>query len=124
MKKLFIAAALLIAGAAYAQEQSVRVFSHRGGRKEFDENTLSAFEASYKAGYRGYETDVRLTKDSVLVILHDSNLLRTTDMEGVVENMTAEEIRRRHALFPRCLKLCYHDCLTVRAGKFDAAFSR
>lgn len=78
---------------AKASEQEVHFFSHRGGRMEFDENTISAFEASYQAGYRGYETDVRMTKDGKLVILHDSNLKRTTDGEGVVEEMTAEQIR-------------------------------
>lgn len=75
-------------------EQEVRFFSHRGGRLEYDENTLSAFEASYQQGYRGYETDVRMTADGKLVILHDSNLKRTTDGEGVVEKMTEAEIRK------------------------------
>ena len=95
MKKsiVFLAAALM-AVSALAQDQTVRFFSHRGGRMEYDENTLSAFEASYKAGYRGYETDIRMTKDGKLVILHDSNLTRTTDTEGVVEEMTEAEIRK------------------------------
>ena len=35
---------------ASAQEQEIRLFSHRGGRMEHDENTLSAFQASYDAG--------------------------------------------------------------------------
>ena len=61
---------------------------------EFDENTIPAFESSYKAGYRGYETDIRMTADGKLVILHDSNLKRTTDTEGVVEEMTEAQIRK------------------------------
>ena len=95
MKKIIIACiAAMMAASAFAQDQQVRFFSHRGGRMEFDENTISAFEASYKAGYRGYETDIRMTKDGKLVILHDSNLTRTTDTEGVVEQMTEAEIRK------------------------------
>ena len=95
MKKFaLVLAAISIAAAAFAQDQQVRFFSHRGGRMEYDENTISAFEASYKAGYRGYETDIRMTKDGQLVILHDSNLTRTTDTEGVVEQMTEAEIRK------------------------------
>ena len=78
----------------FAKKRPVRFFSHRGGRMEYDENTLSAFEASYQAGYRGFETDIRMTKDGELVILHDSNLARTTDTEGAVEEMTAEQIRK------------------------------
>lgn len=97
MKKTVIAALLFCLGAAvYAQTQPVRYFSHRGGRQEFDENTIQAFEASYQAGYRGYETDVRLTADGQMVILHDSNLSRTSDTDGFVEKMTAEQIRKVH----------------------------
>ena len=91
---LSIIIALLTGAAALAQSQEVRFFSHRGGRMEYDENTVSAFEASYTAGYRGYETDIRMTKDGKLVILHDSNLVRTTDTEGVVEQMTEAQIRQ------------------------------
>ena len=57
---------------ASAQEQEIRLFSHRGGRMEHDENTLSAFQASYDAGYRGFETDIRMTRDGEL----DDLLLR------------------------------------------------
>ncbi len=95
MKKiLLIFTTALVAVSAMAQDQQVRFFSHRGGRMEYDENTIPAFESSYKAGYRGFETDIRMTKDGKLVILHDSNLKRTTDTEGVVEEMTEAKIRK------------------------------
>lgn len=93
-KATLLLAASIMAATAIAQDQQVRFFSHRGGRMEFDENTIPAFEASYNAGYRGYETDIRMTKDGKLVILHDSNLTRTTDTEGVVEQMTEAQIRK------------------------------
>ena len=94
MRKLVIILFVLNVTALSAQDLQPRFFSHRGGRHEFDENTLSAFEASYKAGYRGYETDIRMTSDGKMVILHDSNLTRTTDMDGAVELMTEAEIRK------------------------------
>lgn len=93
-KTVFVAVLLSVSLNLSAQEHCVNVFSHRGGRLEFDENTLSAFEESYKAGFRSYETDIRMTKDGQLVILHDSNLKRTTDIEGRVEEMTAAQIRK------------------------------
>ena len=93
-KSVLILIFTLVCICAFAQAQQVRVFSHRGGRMEFDENTLSAFEASYKDGYRGYETDVRMTKDGELVILHDSSLERTSDGTGNIEEMLAEDIRK------------------------------
>lgn len=61
---------------------------------EFDENTMSAFQASYDAGYRGFEVDIRLTKDGEFVITHDSTLERTTNGKGVVEETTAAELRK------------------------------
>ena len=78
----------------FAQTQEIRVFSHRGGRLEHDENTIQAFQASYEAGYHGFETDIRMTKDGELVILHDSTLERTSNGQGAVEEHTADEIRK------------------------------
>lgn len=92
-RSIILALALLAGQALSAQEQTVRIFSHRGGRMEHDENTLEAFQASYKAGYRGYETDIRMTSDGELVVTHDSKLDRTTDGTGAVELKTAAEIR-------------------------------
>ena len=56
---------LVPAGSILAQTQVIRAFSHRGGRMERDENTLKAFQESWDAGYTGFETDVRMTKDAV-----------------------------------------------------------
>jgi len=93
-KRILTIAILMISLAASAQDQVVRCFSHRGGRGEFDQNTIAAFEASYKAGYRGFETDVRLTKDGKLVILHDSNFKKFFGIDAIVENLTAAEIKK------------------------------
>lgn len=67
--------------------------AHRGGSHEFEENTLEAFRACYEKGIRGFETDVRMTKDGVLVILHDDSLDRTHDASGAVESKTAAELK-------------------------------
>ena len=78
IRMIALAACMAATLDASAQEQEIRLFSHRGGRMEHDENTLSAFQASYDAGYRGFETDIRMTRDGALVITHDSSLERTT----------------------------------------------
>ena len=94
--KLFLTslavAVMLVACVAQAQEKGL-VFAHRGGAREFDENTLAAFKESYTRGLRGFETDVRMTRDGVLVILHDNALQRTFNGTGQVEEMSAEELR-------------------------------
>ncbi len=89
-------AVMLAAGISglLAQDQEIRVFSHRGGRLENDENTIQAFRASYDAGYRGFETDFRMTRDGALVVTHDSSLERTTDGTGNIEDKTLAEVRK------------------------------
>lgn len=93
-KSILCAVAMFASITTYAQQQEIRVFSHRGGRMEFDENTMAAFQASYDAGYRGFEVDIRLTADGELVVTHDSTLERTTNGSGVVEKTTANELRK------------------------------
>ena len=99
MKNFFLklgVCALALTGAAevLAQEQVIQLFAHRGSRFEYDENTLPAFKASYDAGLRGFETDIRMTRDGELVISHDETLARLTPCKRVVETMTADEIRK------------------------------
>ena len=99
MKNFFLklgvcALALTGAAEALAQEQVIQLFAHRGSRFEYDENTLPAFKASYDAGLRGFETDIRMTRDGELVISHDETLARLTPCKRVVETMTADEIRK------------------------------
>ena len=87
-----VAAFLLPVCVAQAQEKGM-IVAHRGGAGEFDGNTLGAFKASYEKGIRGFETDIRMTKNGVLVILHDDTLERTYGVTGRVEEMTAQQLR-------------------------------
>ncbi len=76
-----------------AQNPGPLIMAHRGGAHEREENTMKAFRTCYEAGIRGFETDIRMTKDGVLVILHDDSLDRTHKASGAVESMTAEELK-------------------------------
>ena len=93
-KTLTIALALCLAASAFAQTQTIRAFSHRGGRLERDENTAKAFQDSWDAGYTGFETDIRRTKDGVLYLTHDHTLERTTNGTGIFEQKTSAEIEQ------------------------------
>ncbi len=86
MASMFFAAGLL------AQTQTIRAFSHRGGRLERDENTLLAFKESWEGGYTGFETDIRMSKDGVLYVTHDHTMERTTNGKGVLEEMLSKDI--------------------------------
>ena len=74
-------------------EERWQIHAHRGGRAEFDENTLSAFKSSYEKGLRGFETDVRMSRDGALAIMHDSSTERTTEGSGAIEDLSETELR-------------------------------
>ena len=96
MKRLTLTLlSLLFATAVMAQQAAeVMVIGHRGGRAEFEENTLAAFKSSFEKGVRGYETDIRMTADGELVILHDASLKRMTGVDLDVEKSTRKEIKK------------------------------
>ena len=73
------------------------ICAHRGANHSHPENTLSAFKEAIRLGAHMIEFDVRLTKDSALVILHDATLDRTTTGSGKVENFTLNEIHKLDA---------------------------
>ncbi|WP_425618917.1 glycerophosphodiester phosphodiesterase [Anatilimnocola sp. NA78] len=77
-----------------AAEKSPLILAHRGGAHEYEENTMEGFKACYERGIRGFETDVRMTRDGVLVILHDDSLDRTHNGTGAIEDKTADELRK------------------------------
>ncbi|KAH8584040.1 glycerophosphoryl diester phosphodiesterase family [Cryptosporidium sp. chipmunk genotype I] len=59
--------------------------SHRGGSEEALENTTMAFDhAINDCNTDMLETDVWLTKDNLLVVLHDENLLNICGVDKVV----------------------------------------
>jgi len=47
------------------------VIAHRGYHAKFIENTLAAFEAAVVPGVDGIETDVRISRDESIVLIHD-----------------------------------------------------
>jgi len=58
------------------------VIAHRGARSLAPENTLAAARAALEAGADLWETDVVVTGDGRLILLHDNSLVRTTDVAG------------------------------------------
>ena len=55
-------------------ENHVEVYGHRGARFELPENTLAGFEYTIALGADGFECDLNVTKDNVIVISHDQVL--------------------------------------------------
>ncbi len=68
------------------------VFGHRGGSKLGPENTIPAFDRGLAAGADGFELDVHLSRDGLVVVHHDRLLDRTTRASGPVRERTAAEL--------------------------------
>jgi len=69
-------------------------YAHRGASEYAPENTLASFYLGLMQGANGIETDVRKTKDGVLVLFHDNTLDRVTDASGAVSDYTWEELKK------------------------------
>lgn len=69
------------------------VAAHRGDSYCCFENTMEAFEAGRLAGADMIETDVRMTKDGHLVLMHDASGKRTAADDRKIADMTLEEVR-------------------------------
>ncbi len=67
-------------------------FAHRGGASDNPENTMPAFEYAVDLGYTFLETDVHATSDGVLVAFHDPDLSRTCDREGMINELTWQQV--------------------------------
>lgn len=72
----------------------VLVASHRGDWRNYPENSLAAIESVIRMGVDIMELDLKLTKDSVLVLCHDHTINRTTNGKGRVCDITYDSIAK------------------------------
>jgi len=68
------------------------IIAHRGASALAPENTLAAFKRATDDGAEGIEFDVRLAKDDVAVVFHDSTLNRTAQIDSRVSDFTSAEL--------------------------------
>jgi glycerophosphoryl diester phosphodiesterase len=112
----FLALSLLVSCAAHAQQgmniltlktaEDLHAFfrytgpgetliaGHRGGMvKGFPENSIATFENTLRHTPAFFEIDPRLTRDSVIVLMHDATLDRTTTGKGNLSDYTFAELK-------------------------------
>jgi glycerophosphoryl diester phosphodiesterase len=77
--------------------RNIYVAAHRGWCSEYPENTLLAFRKALEVGVDQIETDIRITKDGELVLMHDATVDRTTNGTGKVCEMTLAELKELDA---------------------------
>ncbi|VDN39690.1 unnamed protein product, partial [Gongylonema pulchrum] len=73
------------------------VGGHRGSPAIAPENTIESFEKAKLSKTDLVEFDLTLTKDGTVVIIHDSDLMRTCGEPGLVASFTFEELKTKNA---------------------------
>ena len=73
------------------------IYAHRGASFDFPEMSREAYLGAVSQGADGFETDLRLTKDRVIVCWHDVGMKRVADCDLVIANSTFAQIR---AVYP------------------------
>ncbi len=74
--------------------RDVQVVAHRGSSADQAEHTLSAYEQAVEEGADSLECDVRLTRDGVLVCVHDRRIDRTSDGRGVLSTLELADLEQ------------------------------
>jgi glycerophosphoryl diester phosphodiesterase len=75
------------------------VFAHQGGENLRPSNTLEAFRHAVELGADVLDTDMHMTKDGVLILMHDQTVDRTTDGHGAIRDLTLAEIKQLDAAY-------------------------
>lgn len=79
----------------YDGKKAPIISGHRGTHiKSYPENSIEAMDYVLKHTPAFFEVDPRLTKDSVIVLLHDATLERTTTGKGKLADYTWEEVKK------------------------------
>lgn len=100
---IFIYAFLLISGLIWGQDSvslsrfpndKIMVVAHRADWREAPENSVWAVKKAIEKGINMVELDLAITKDSILILMHDKTIDRTTTGKGKPSDYTLEEIRK------------------------------
>lgn len=72
----------------------LNIYAHRGvfDNKKIVENTISAFKKALLDNFN-IELDIRVTKDNKIIVFHDENIKRLTNIDRLVRNMTYDELK-------------------------------
>lgn len=76
---------------------SLLIIGHRGVMGVEPENTLRSFRHAEQAGMDAIELDLHLSKDGSLVVMHDTDVDRTTNGKGAIADQTLAELRELDA---------------------------
>jgi len=81
--------------------------AHRGIMENYPENTLISLESALLCGGAYIEFDVQCTADGQLVVFHDTELFRTTGIQGNLFEMSYEELKNIRAHEPERFSMAF-----------------
>ncbi len=73
------------------------IVGHRGACGHAPENTLKSFAKGIELGCQRVELDVQVSQDGALVVIHDTQIDRTTNGKGVVRDKTLHDLKQLDA---------------------------
>ena len=91
-----------IDGRAFAILARMEIYAHRGASADFPEMTEAAYRGAVDQGADGFECDLRLSRDGVPVLWHNSSMLERAGHKGFIAEMKFPEIKRA---YPQVLTL-------------------
>lgn len=87
---------------AFATLTLMLIYAHRGASADFPEMTETAYRAAVDQGADGFECDLRLTRDEVPVLWHNSSMLERAGNRGLIAEMNFAQVQRA---YPQILTL-------------------
>jgi glycerophosphoryl diester phosphodiesterase len=82
--------------------KKMKFYAHRGASADFPEHTMAAYRGAIEQGALGFECDVRITKDEVLILWHDANMKKEANNAAIIANSTYAEIKQ---IYPAAMTL-------------------
>jgi glycerophosphoryl diester phosphodiesterase len=88
--------------AGLRNNKKMKFYAHRGASADFPEHTMAAYRGAIEQGALGFECDVRVTKDEVLILWHDANMKKEANNAAIIANSTYAEIKQ---IYPAAITL-------------------
>jgi len=88
--------------AGLRNNKKMKFYAHRGASADFPEHTMAAYRGAIEQGALGFECDVRITKDEVLILWHDANMKKEANNPAIIANRTYAEIKQ---IYPAVMTL-------------------
>jgi glycerophosphoryl diester phosphodiesterase len=71
----------------------IQIVGHRGASGYAPETTIASYRMALQMGADFVETDVHMSRDGVLISIHDADVSRTTNGKGLVADLTLAELK-------------------------------